>query len=504
MTTTTMTRSPAAALVAEGLSPQLQRHIDRTLAADRKGGEALWEKACAVADARADAQHGEWGKYLEATKQDERATRRLIAIAERGRADSRFRDAVITGFLNFTVAAITAQADDQLLTTLMEFPTPPTRREAQALGANPAPVPDLLLAPPVVPVAAAFDPLTEPLTEEECAALSLLGGFEQDPKEDSFTPAGFRLVTLTDTRHPDGWTSTTRSVGAWRHVLAQLREEAERKATITITTNKGPKRVQALRQTEHIALTLFEGKYSITHIASGGRVGDLYTNQAKAEADFDQMTGLDWTDMRGETLGEQLRSQIKAVMLGTGGKTVVPHPPVVPVAAPVAAPMTYCMHCGYAELSTPHHCGSCYLLIEAQKCKAGSEEMRWQLVQAAQATQKMPADLRRARMAEIRGVAEANQIDLDAPIIAAPIKMPAEAPIAKAVSRPVLLAHCEALLSGLIEHCSESEKRLLLALFDGEYLIPGEYEVWLAGHILLDNLPTPTLRWVETGKEDVS
>lgn len=407
MTTTTMTRSPAAPLVADGLSPQLQRHIDRTLAADRKGGEALWEKACAVADARADAQHGEWGRYLEATKQNERAAQRLVSIAERGRAESRFRDAVITGFLSFSVAALTSQADDQLLSTLMESPTPPTRYEAQALIANPTPVSGL---PPA-------DPLTAPLTKEEYFDLSWLGGFESDQTADRFTPAGFRLVTLTDTRHPDGWTPTTRSVGTWRHDLAQLRAEAERKA-------------------ERKAL-----------------------QQAHA-----------------------------------------PRPTADPVAAPRA-----CMHCGYAKLSTRHHCGSCYLLIEAQKWTAGSEDMRWRLKQAEQATEEMPEELRRARVAEIRSVAEANHIDIDAPVIAAPIKVREEAPVApisKAVSRPVLLAHCEALLSGLIERSSESEQRLLLVLCGGEYLEPGADAVWNVAFRLLEDRHDFELRWIETGEED--
>ena len=118
------------------LTPQMQRHVDRTLAADRKGGEALWEKACAVADARADAEHGEWGTYLEATGQNERAAQRLVSIAERGRIEARFRDAIISGFLSFSVAAITTQADDQLLDQLLTAPTPPTQREALA-GRNP-------------------------------------------------------------------------------------------------------------------------------------------------------------------------------------------------------------------------------------------------------------------------------------------------------------------------------------------------------------------------------
>ena len=405
--TTTMTRSPAAPLtVADGLSPQLQRHIDRTLAADRKGGEALWEKACAVADARADAQHGEWGTYLEATQQNERAAQRLVSIAERGRAESRFRDAVITGFLSFSVAALTSQADDQLLTTLMKSPTPPTRYEAQALIANPTPVSDL---PPA-------NSLTDPLTEEEYFDLSWLGGFESDQTEDRFTPLGIRLVTLIDTRHPDGWTPNTRSVGTWRNDLTHLRAEAERKAA-----RKAAQQAHAPR-------------------------------------------------------------------------------PKTPVAAPSG-----CKHCGHAELCTPDYCGSCYLLNEAQNLEAGSEEMRWRLYQAAQATRTMPEDLRRARMAEIQAVADANQIDLDAPGIVAPFKVPEAAPVApvaKAVSRPVLLAHCEALLSGLIERSSAPEQRLLLVLCGGEYLAPGADAVWNVAFRLLEDRHDFELRWIETGKED--
>ena len=124
------------------LSTTMQRHVDRTLAADRKGGEALWEKALAVADARAEAEPGEWYSYLSATGLEERAARRLIAIAERGRTEARFRDAIITGWLSFSVAAIAAKADDELLTNLLEQPAPPTAR--QLTPSHPATLPGQL------------------------------------------------------------------------------------------------------------------------------------------------------------------------------------------------------------------------------------------------------------------------------------------------------------------------------------------------------------------------
>ena len=121
------------------LTPQMQRHVDRTLAADRKGGEALWEKACAVADARDDAHRGEWGRYREATGQNERAAQRLVSIAARGRIEARFRDAIISGFLNFSVAHLTASADDQLLDQLLTAPVPPSKRDIEARPRNPSP-----------------------------------------------------------------------------------------------------------------------------------------------------------------------------------------------------------------------------------------------------------------------------------------------------------------------------------------------------------------------------
>ncbi|HMQ32380.1 MAG TPA: hypothetical protein PKD53_16730 [Chloroflexaceae bacterium] len=124
------------------LSTTMQRHVDRALAADRKGGEALWEKATAVADARVDAQrYGEWGLFLEATGLQERAAQRLVAIATRGRADGRFRDAVISGWLSFSVAHLTAQADDALIEQLLAAPVAPSKRQAEQLLApnNPSP-----------------------------------------------------------------------------------------------------------------------------------------------------------------------------------------------------------------------------------------------------------------------------------------------------------------------------------------------------------------------------
>jgi hypothetical protein len=175
------------------LSTAMQRHVDRTLAADRKGGEALWEKALAVADARAEAQHGDWGAYLEAAGLKEQAARRLIAIAERGRSDARFRDAIITGWLSFSVAAIAAKADDDLLTNLLDQPTPPTQRQ---------------LAPVKSVINDGFEPSPASSgAEEEARALIVrMGGTCVGPSQvypghyDAALPSGSAALTLDGLR----------------------------------------------------------------------------------------------------------------------------------------------------------------------------------------------------------------------------------------------------------------------------------------------------------------
>jgi hypothetical protein len=139
----------APVLPPGALSESLQDCARRALAADRKGGEALLEKATAIADARKAAQHGDWLTFLAAIRLDERAARRLCAIHERAASDERFADAVRRGWLTFSVAAIAAQADEQLLEALLVQEAPPTVREAQALAnPNPATLPDLPIALP--------------------------------------------------------------------------------------------------------------------------------------------------------------------------------------------------------------------------------------------------------------------------------------------------------------------------------------------------------------------
>ena len=114
------------------LAAPIRQLVDRTLAADRKGGEALWEKCCAVADAKAQTKRGEWESYLSACGMHERAARRLLGIAYRGRQSEEFREKVISGWLPFAVAAIVAHADDAELHRVLSQPEAPTRKQITA------------------------------------------------------------------------------------------------------------------------------------------------------------------------------------------------------------------------------------------------------------------------------------------------------------------------------------------------------------------------------------
>lgn len=119
------------------LSATMQQCARRALAADRKGGEALLEKAAALAEARQAAAPGEWGTFLEAINVHERAAQRLIAIHERATNDAAFREGVQRGWLSFSVAALVAHAEASLLEQLLLQEEPPTRSQIETLLAKP-------------------------------------------------------------------------------------------------------------------------------------------------------------------------------------------------------------------------------------------------------------------------------------------------------------------------------------------------------------------------------
>lgn len=160
----------------------------------------------------ANSSHG-----LRRTRQD---VRRAIELLVRDEEWGKWSNAEIArrvGCTDKTVAVVRGE-----LEATSEIPRLDTRmgadgkaRTVPVAPANPEPHPD---------------PANAPLTDAERYDLSLLGGFEPTDTPDSLSSMGTRQITLTDTRNRAGWEPERRTASAWRHELASLQVEAERKA----------------------------------------------------------------------------------------------------------------------------------------------------------------------------------------------------------------------------------------------------------------------------------
>lgn len=160
-----------------------------------------------------------------------------------------------------------------------------------------------------------------------------------------------------------------------------------------------------------------------------------------------------------------------------------------------------CKHCGYeAPEMIGRHCLSCESLIQAQKWESGYE-MRWRLDHAMSFTARMPEELRASRLAEIRSVAEANGIDLDAQV-SAPSATEAENQVRPPVPpkrQAVLARHAKDLWAGIIERSSPAERRLLfLILYSEIELDAGEIDdnLWNIPGASLDEASEEDLAWL--------
>src|SRR6266545_5867762 len=85
------------------LSQQLQDLAQTYIAAQQRSGEALLEACAAIHEARALAQHGEWGYWLTATRTSESAAKRLLDIHAQADADPQFAAAVRSNWIGATV-----------------------------------------------------------------------------------------------------------------------------------------------------------------------------------------------------------------------------------------------------------------------------------------------------------------------------------------------------------------------------------------------------------------
>jgi hypothetical protein len=122
--TTTIDAPPVAVL-----SVQMQTYAQGYIDARKRAGYAWLDMGRFLSEARAEAKHGEWSVFLEATQTGEDSAKRLIAIYAQSLHDQRFADAMRANFLSVATGyeLISAPADVQ--TRLLSGDTPPTQRQ---------------------------------------------------------------------------------------------------------------------------------------------------------------------------------------------------------------------------------------------------------------------------------------------------------------------------------------------------------------------------------------
>ena len=112
---------------ADALSVPMQDIARRYLGARRKSGEALLEAARWLSEARNEAQHGEWLRFLDVTSTTPDAAERLLNIHQRAMSDAQFAEAVRTNWLSPTTAALLARPSTptELVAEVLQTPSAP-------------------------------------------------------------------------------------------------------------------------------------------------------------------------------------------------------------------------------------------------------------------------------------------------------------------------------------------------------------------------------------------
>jgi hypothetical protein len=115
---------PAAAAV---LSERLQEIARQYIGARRRSGEALLEAARWLSEARAEAQHGEWYIFLDATSTNEDAADRLLNIHSQAMQNPQFAEAVRSNWIGQSVAALLARPSTppDLIADVLNADAPP-------------------------------------------------------------------------------------------------------------------------------------------------------------------------------------------------------------------------------------------------------------------------------------------------------------------------------------------------------------------------------------------
>jgi hypothetical protein len=115
------------------LSARLQELARQYIGARRRSGEALLEAVRWLSEARAEAQHGEWQVFLEATTTSDDTAERLLNIHTQAMQNPQFAEAVSRNWLSQTAAALLARPSTppEVLDELLSAPAPPSVAEVQ-------------------------------------------------------------------------------------------------------------------------------------------------------------------------------------------------------------------------------------------------------------------------------------------------------------------------------------------------------------------------------------
>lgn len=119
--------------VAGTLSTRLQEIARQYIGARRRSGEALLEAARWLSEARAEAQHGEWQTFLEATSTSDDTAERLLNIHTLAMQNPQFAESVRSNWIGQSVAALLARPSTppEVATELLSAEQPPRVADVQ-------------------------------------------------------------------------------------------------------------------------------------------------------------------------------------------------------------------------------------------------------------------------------------------------------------------------------------------------------------------------------------
>lgn len=116
------TRAADTVLSAEAgvLSERLQEIARQYIGARQRSGEALIEAARWLSEARAEAQHGEWRMFLEATNTSEDTAERLLNIHRQAMQNPQFAESIRMNWLG------QPSTPSEIVAEVLDSPEPPT------------------------------------------------------------------------------------------------------------------------------------------------------------------------------------------------------------------------------------------------------------------------------------------------------------------------------------------------------------------------------------------